>query len=550
MSSTIQFKIRGNRPPFTIDLRESSVDGTIIQTVNLSETGTTEFVNVPTGNYFIVASDDSQTTSTYSVSVSAPPTTTTTTTTTSLPYTFYVVGASTQVNKSTNGGQTWIDVSPVLPDTTLNSSSFVNDVGYVIGNNRKLYKTTNGATSWTDISSAISAAPLNDNCVFAINENTVLVGTNSSSLNYYRSTNGGASFTSVAKGLSSFSMSKFEFTDANVGYTLFHNPNGNITIVGKTTNGGLNWSTITGSVLSKYKTYYDISFYKNTGYLVAGDTIYKTSTGTNDWATIPMPLDMTVYAVKALTNTIVIVAGTKAGSSSENKIAKSTDGGSTWTITTIPSAGNGLILTSAYKGKAMEFYDDGTGLFPKYGIIPLIDNGGLNKTLYTTNAGDTWNFGGSTLLTYPDQFWDIKAKRLPLSVPVTTTSTPTSSSFSWSTGGGTGGKLIIKKNGNQIVNQSTSSTNANGSFTVNNGDQIEITGQWTNGSGNEVKYRICKNDGELAYYDKIGIVPESGWNSSKTHLLTYYYGTLGIMSVNLKAGGNTPNQCINFEEIS
>ncbi len=415
MSSTIQFKIRGNRPPFVVDLRESTIDGTIIQTVNLSESGATEFTNVASGNYFIVANDSSQTITSYPVNVAAATTTTTTTTTTTLsPLVYYLVGANLRVNKTENGGSTWVSKPFPFPATTsIRVCSIVNDTAYALLQTGFVYKTINGGDSWTNTNNVIpSPSSLGNAGMIALNENTVLVGSPVTDNFFYRTTNGGTTWSPVAKGVY-MAFTEFEFVSLNVGYVINTFPNiGGAAVVAKTTNGGISWTNITvPALMPTSHAYLDISFFGDTGYIVRGnDPILKTTNGGTSWTTLPIPsVDFYVSGIKALSSNIVIAVGSNGGVTI-TKIARSTDGGTTWTITEFPVAGNGSILGAAYSSKAFNFFDN------NHGIIPLNSTDVFPaKTLVTTNGGVTWNFGGTTEFGgASNNHWDIKPKRLPL----------------------------------------------------------------------------------------------------------------------------------------
>lgn len=545
MGSTVQFNIRGNKPPFVVDLRESTVDGTIIQTVNLEVSGTTQFTNIEAGNYYIVANDISGTIATYALNIDAPPTTTTTTTTTLSPNAEYIIGGGGELiklNVSTNNGSSWIDVTPIYtPTNRIHAISVINNVAYVHGNGRILYKSIDGGFTWTNISSAIASIPsLNNNTMYAIDENIVLIGTPVGDTVFYRSTNGGTSFSSISKGIT-MAMSKFEFSDANIGYAINIFPTiGGSSVVAKTTNGGLTWTNITAPIMPTSKSYIDVSFYGSIGYIVTGsDVIFKTVDGGSNWTSITQPLDTFVSGVKALSATDVIVIGTN-GAGTINKLSKSTNGGSTWTTTNITATGNGQIITASYYGKNFDMINATNG------VIPLLDpSGGTTKTLVTNDGGNTWTFGGNTTLVFPNHYWAIGARRNSFVTTTTTTAAPTPKLF-WSVSGAGGslGRLKIKKNGSTIVDQSTSSP-FNSNFPIANGDFIEIFGSWQSGSGNEVKFRVCSaNNGEIAYYDKIGIVPDPGWDDEKTHSITYTYSVLGDLTVSLRTNGVNPPGCI------
>ncbi len=97
--------------------------------------------------------------------------------------------------KSTNGGQTWAEVTPDI-DWDYWGCYFVNDnVGLVVGGgcvgNQRFYKTTNGGTSWSDISAGLPDVPTESVVIDPQYPQNIYVGND---LGVYCSTNNGSNW--------------------------------------------------------------------------------------------------------------------------------------------------------------------------------------------------------------------------------------------------------------------------------------------------------------------------------------------------------------------
>jgi hypothetical protein len=109
----------------------------------------------------------------------------------------------------------------------------------------------------------------------------------------------------------------------------------------------------------------------------------------------------------------------------------------------------------------------------------------------------------------------------------------------WSTSGISGGRLQVNDAlGNLVVDDSTS-TPSNGTVYFTAGETpYSITGSWTAGSGNIIRYRVCDitNSAELYY---------SGDIDNVTGSLAYLVSPTPLhVSVELTAGsGSTPLTC-------
>jgi photosystem II stability/assembly factor-like uncharacterized protein len=148
---------------------------------------------------------------------------------------------SGKVYKSTNGGTSWTQVFDTT-GTGFRALFFANsNTGWVAGANGVVKYTSNGGTSWQ--SRNVNISSLTD--VFAFSEDVVIITGFGSAGSIVRSTNGGQSwiFTSVP---SDFADVRFvAFTNVTTGYMggLKFGGNG---VMGKTTNGGLNWFVLPG----------------------------------------------------------------------------------------------------------------------------------------------------------------------------------------------------------------------------------------------------------------------------------------------------------------
>lgn len=334
-------------------------------------------------------------------------TTTTTTTTTMVPIIFWIGGNNGVLNNTLNGGITWNDKTTPTITGLLTDLDFVNSTGYVYSNNT-VYKTVDGI-NWVLLTSSLSLQ-----CVYALTENIILGGTYITNPAYYRSIDGGATWTPISKG-GAISMTKFMFIDLSVGYALNAVPviGGGLVLM-KTIDGGDTWTNITAPTMNTSYSYYDISFYQNTGYIAAGDHIFKSIDGGTTWtAPINPPYSsFYIYATRAFASGVVIVAGTDPAFTAI-RICRSTDGGNTWAV--ISKAG---VYSGGFNGDTLSFIDDNHGVLAVHG----------NLALYTANNGLNW-FSSPTTTSGNN----VAAQKLPLQVSTTTTTTTTTSTTSTTT---------------------------------------------------------------------------------------------------------------------
>jgi photosystem II stability/assembly factor-like uncharacterized protein len=185
----------------------------------------------------------------------------------------YVIGGNTTANiqKTTNGGQNWTDISNGFDGVGLKDLSFVNrDTGWICLEDffsGGVYKTINGGQNWTLQKFDQSAYYLS-----FINKDTGWYCTNESKL--WRTTNGGDNWT-------------LQYTlSSGIGYIYFINGNKGWSQSGNsgikyTTDGGFNWNNSN----TLYYSGLNFSFINaNTGYSGTFDlNISKTTNGGINW---------------------------------------------------------------------------------------------------------------------------------------------------------------------------------------------------------------------------------------------------------------------------
>jgi len=183
-----------------------------------------------------------------------------------------VVGTYGSIFRTTNGGITFDSANnPVSTNTTITGISFINNfTGYVISGltNYRLMKTTNGGLNWF----APSGSPPYSNPldIFAFNENKLLV------LNQLGdvciTTNGGIVWNTYPIG-SQVNFNKTVFTDANTGYAC-----GDWGRCRYTTDGGFNWTNMSGVLFDRNIHFFDIKYRNNTVYLTGNSNYLFKST--------------------------------------------------------------------------------------------------------------------------------------------------------------------------------------------------------------------------------------------------------------------------------
>jgi photosystem II stability/assembly factor-like uncharacterized protein len=256
-------------------------------------------------------------------------------------------GSSTsfdQIIYSDNGGETWTKatvgnaiksshteiVNEFLPEEELITSPAIFRAidmvspltGYIVGQFGAVYKTTNGGVSWDSVVTPIGNVYLYD--VDFVDENTGwVVG---AAGNCWKTTDGGVNWSRQAIGLTS-SINSISMVSATHGWfgsgSLYY-----------TTNGGTTWgSQTTGMGIVYAVSAVDV----NTAYIVSDiNTVGKTTNGGINWTTLILPPGIGPYLLYGLDfrGEFGVISG------AAGKIATTYDGGNTWLYTCINNITN------------------------------------------------------------------------------------------------------------------------------------------------------------------------------------------------------------------
>lgn len=303
---------------------------------------------------------------------------------------------SSKVLKTTNGGKSWNKII-ANNDSLLRNAFFINENTGWVGNpyDNKYYKTSNGGITWNSFN-IVNLYPAEK--FYFINENT---GWYNNSSTFFKTTNSGTNWTRM--GSSKAYYPEFKFKDENTGWILNQGPmittDGGLTWndsnsqnyssvdflpdgtgisigyggISKTTNFGINWTSVYNSATSGGIELADVHFVNSqTGIVVGNWIITRTTDGGNTWQ--KKDSSDSFWSVKFFNETTGIVGG--------SGIRRTTDAGNTWSI--------------ALPGESGVFFN-----LSIINQITAIANGYYTNKIYkTTNAGLNW----FVLTTIPNQY--------------------------------------------------------------------------------------------------------------------------------------------------
>lgn len=235
--------------------------------------------------------------------------------------TAFLAGFNFSLVKTTDGGKTWKHKTNgiILSDdvATIQLPGFINEnTGYILTN--KIYKTTNGGDFWFPVSESIvwKASVAADGVIYAIKgaENPKLTKT----------TNDGASWSEL-KNVNEVNFVNISFLNAQTGFYT-NSPD----INQKTTDGGNTWINVNINQTGTLRNLASISFVNNTGYGIMEGRMLKTTDSGLNWFEISL---VGPTEVQAISDNIVVAT---TGGVGNRKMAKSFDGGNTWTLKNLP----------------------------------------------------------------------------------------------------------------------------------------------------------------------------------------------------------------------
>jgi photosystem II stability/assembly factor-like uncharacterized protein len=230
----------------------------------------------------------------------------------------YCVGENGKINKSTDGGLSWLEQDSETQEQ-LNSVNFLNEnTGYTCGHNGVIMKTTNSGIEWPVLNSNTNA---DLKSIYFIDENTgVVCGENAenSSALILRTTDSGENWQKVYNETETGGLTSLTFINELTGYIC-----GKFGEILKTTDSGISWirNQISGDI------FYSISFLDSMNGLVAGSegVIYKTTDGGLNWNQVNTGFYKTLYNINFESQIYAVAVG------EDGTILKSINGGNNWT---------------------------------------------------------------------------------------------------------------------------------------------------------------------------------------------------------------------------
>ncbi|MDR3668526.1 MAG: YCF48-related protein [Ignavibacteriaceae bacterium] len=281
----------------------------------------------------------------------------------------FAVDAKGVVLSTTNFGGSW---TKTQTSSTAQLRAVCYNTGFIIvvGNAGNIYKSTDGGTTWVAKYTACDQAFIR-NIIFK-DDNNGLAGDQVGNL--WKTTDGGANW-SVLHNFNTSSTNQIYYVSmptANTWYVACDH-----TTLWKTTDAGSTFSQITTTGISgTTTTFWSIAFVDDQNGIVGtqGGVVLRTTNGGTSWTDVSTlsgfgPLGYTVNYIEAQGPSTFYLAG---GSASKALLAKSTDGGASFSTLTTSN------FTSFY---TVKFRDKNLGIVGR-------SNGSILKT---TNAGATWD---------------------------------------------------------------------------------------------------------------------------------------------------------------
>lgn len=285
------------------------------------------------------------------------------------------LGLEWEIGIITPPGQPWIK-SLAFSDTLQ---------GYAVGDSATILKTEDGAHNWTGIPKPIQNREFHK-IIYVTPKIMFIVG---GSIPYpeiiiggghvdtfqtiIKSTDGGNSW-SVMLDRKGYWLNGVAFTDSLHGIAV--GDNGNIL---RTTNGGVNWTTISPPVVRDFYAVYFIN--ANIGYIVGGGhtpvtkrTILRTTNGGNSWSVLTDESGGTLKDITFSSATTGYIVG------DSSTVLKTTNAGLNWTKETLPGAGPNESFN------CVEFKNDNLGMIgANFGRLHIYTTSEL-ATTYTLDA--------------------------------------------------------------------------------------------------------------------------------------------------------------------
>lgn len=219
-----------------------------------------------------------------------------------------------------------------------------------------LYTTTNGGSTW-QVNNSFGGWSVH----FASPDTGYVVG---GTVSIHRTTNAGASWTALSHTWYNNDVQRVWFLTGTTGL-IFSNQGG----IKRTADMGVTWSLVQVPTTTN-NAIMDVDFVDDNIGFAIGSSLFVTANGGINWISKPIPFPC--HSVKFLTDSIGFIGGNSA------RVAKTTDGGTTWTTTLLPTNGSTVVTPVS----AIEFFT------PQVGV--LTSGPTVGHFWLTTDGGNTW----------------------------------------------------------------------------------------------------------------------------------------------------------------
>lgn len=270
----------------------------------------------------------------------------------------------------------WNQQTSPVTAVSLKDAFFIDsNRGWVVGD-WQILRTTDGGTTWTAENSTMNVV----NAVFFIDQNTGWAAGNTG--NIRKSTDGGVTWMAQSSGTTK-DLKDIEFTTDQIGFAV-----GLDGVILKTTDGGSQWVALSSTVTANFKAITSVG-----GVLFAGggQKLMKSTDNGSSWQSVGAFAE--IRDVFAFSSNNIFVTETYGQS---NHVSKTTDGGTTWQVTTSITTGPFYIYSSHFTSETIG-YAVGYS-FPLAGVL------GIYKTI---DGGTTWTGQTTTPAILGGNFYSI-----------------------------------------------------------------------------------------------------------------------------------------------
>lgn len=293
-------------------------------------------------------------------------------------------------------GMNWT-LKGTVPPYYINKIAFMNkDTGFLTANSNYQYTSTDGGATWTKVNtfiqsseSALELSKINSRTAVVMNDTKLI-----------RTENGGATWDTIFKRQTPFTgnMDKGHFIHAKTGWVIglagriykttdsavtwtaqpyvrtkdyycVRALNADTLMVGgnrillRSYNGGATWDSIYGGTAIIRDIYY---LNKDTVFFVATNQVYKSTNGGITWVATPSNISSVLYSICFTSKDTGFVCG------SSGRIARTYNGGTTWTQVTVSVSSSADLMAIRFNGKVGITVGSGNGEYA------LTTNGGVS----------------------------------------------------------------------------------------------------------------------------------------------------------------------------